>query len=73
MKGKVHQIHVKDLATDGGDTEIGTGILPWNKILRACKVAGTKDLIVEMDSPRITPFGSAKLSLENLKTLLSEL
>ncbi|HWP30784.1 MAG TPA: sugar phosphate isomerase/epimerase [Fimbriimonadales bacterium] len=73
MKGKVHQIHAKDLAQDGSDTEIGTGTLPWNKILRACKVAGTKDLIVEMDFPKLAPFVSAKLSLENLKKFIAEI
>lgn len=69
LKDRVKFLHVKDL--DPGppprDTEVGSGIIQWNRVYDAAKEAGVKWLIVERDNPIGSGFDSIKKSLEYLK------
>jgi sugar phosphate isomerase/epimerase len=69
LKGRVKLVHVKDL--DPGppprDTEVGSGILQWPAIYKACEEAGVEHLIVERDKPEPPSIESIKKSLAFLK------
>ena len=72
FKNRAPLVHLKDMAVDRGnpvDAEIGEGNLDWIDILRACKDAGTKWLVVEQDNPRRDPMDSVAISYANLARL----
>lgn len=72
-EGRVPLVHLKDMAVDSGnpfDAEVGEGNLNWPDILKACREAGTKWLIVEQDAPRRDPMESVALSYANLSRLM---
>jgi len=69
-KGRVSQVHFKDMGIIKNQQvmpPIGDGNLNWERIIKACKKAKVKYVLVEMDSPTIDPFEALKKSLENLK------
>jgi sugar phosphate isomerase/epimerase len=70
--GRIESIHVKDLAEDGDDIEFGHGVIDWKNVLSAAKDADVRTLVVEMDTPRMKPFDSARESLANLRRLLAD-
>jgi sugar phosphate isomerase/epimerase len=67
---KLSSLHCKDLAEDGGDIEIGYGVLKWHDILAAVNRVGAKLLVLEMDNPRMEPMESARVCLENMERIL---
>jgi len=74
MKGRMDQVHFKDLAIVEGKpvtAEVGAGNLNWPAIIKACAVAGVKHYIVEQDNCPVTknPFKSIEISLKNLRKL----
>ncbi len=73
LSGRLPSIHCKDFGADGADIELGDGILDFVQILKAAEKAGTKTLVVEMDTPRLSPMESAAKSLTGLKTALQSL
>ena len=42
-------VHLKDMARDGATVELGAGVLPMERIVRAALSAGAKHLFVEQD------------------------
>ena len=74
-RDRVPLVHLKDLAISKGDpvdAEIGEGNLAWPAILKACRDAGTRWLIVEQDNPRRDPLEAIANSYRNLKRLVAE-
>jgi sugar phosphate isomerase/epimerase len=72
---RVPLVHLKDMAVDRGqpvDAEIGEGNLDWFEILKACRDAGTRWLVVEQDKPRRDPMESVAISYANLSKLVTE-
>ena len=68
-KGRVSQVHFKDMGIIKNQQvmpPIGNGNLNWEKIIKACKKAKVKYVLIEMDRPTIDPFEALKISLENL-------
>lgn len=65
--GQVSHLHFKD-HKDGKDTEVGSGDLNWDDIIKACKVSKTQYAIIEHDNPTIDPVESVRQSLEFLKS-----
>jgi len=73
LTGRLPSIHCKDYGADGADIELGDGILDFVQILEAARKAGTKTLVVEMDTPRLAPMDSAAKSLAGLRAALQRL
>jgi sugar phosphate isomerase/epimerase len=74
FKDRVPLVHLKDMAIlrgDPVDAEIGEGNLDWVEILRACRDAGTRWLVVEQDDPRRDPLEAVAISHRNLTALMS--
>ena len=78
--GRVPLVHLKDkgfgLATQYTEQvppntfkEVGTGMLDWKLILKACAAAGVKHYIVEQDQTRGNPVDSLRVSYNNLRAL----
>ncbi len=68
--GRCSQIHFKDMGIQEHKQvmpPIGEGNLNWERILSACKKAGSKYAIIEMDRPTIDGFEAFKISLENMQ------
>lgn len=72
LHGRLPSIHCKDLGADGVDIELGDGVLDFAEILRAAERAGTRTLVVEMDTPRLEPMESARRSLIGLQKVLED-
>ena len=70
LSGRVPLIHLKDMAADGRQTEVGEGILDWPAILSACRGAGTEWLVVEQDEGDRDPMESLEISYQNLVAML---
>jgi sugar phosphate isomerase/epimerase len=79
-KGRVPLVHLKDEAfgtpvqfTENvkphAFKEVGTGILDFGSILRACETAGVKHYIVEQDQTPGNPIDSLRISYNNLRAL----
>ena len=72
LKGRMHIVHLKDLAMDGGTqlfAEVGEGNLEWPEILAACRQAGVEWYIVEQDRCQGDPFESLGISFNNLRAM----
>ncbi|TVY11126.1 sugar phosphate isomerase/epimerase family protein [Paenibacillus cremeus] len=67
-KGMVPLIHVKDMDTGGGFTEVGRGTIDWPSIFGILKATGVKYYFVEQDESA-HPLESAQMSLEYLKSI----
>lgn len=74
MKGRLDQVHLKDWGVKDDQVvwrAIGEGGIDWPAVFKACKIAGTRDFIVEQDSCPITndPFLSLAVSRKNIKAM----
>ena len=74
MAGRVPLLHMKDVGSgpDGPTVEVGQGILDWDAILAAARVAGTQWLITEQDVCQRPPLESAEMSLRFLAEKLGQ-
>ncbi len=70
LAGRVPLVHLKGMAADGRQTEVGEGILAWPAILEACGEAGTEWLVIEQDETDRDPMDSLEISYRNLTRLL---
>jgi sugar phosphate isomerase/epimerase len=61
-------VHLKDLGADGATVEMGAGILPMERIVRAALAAGAKHLFVEQDTSA-DPLNSIAVSWRFLRGL----
>jgi sugar phosphate isomerase/epimerase len=68
--GRFPLVHVKDMAKDGGITEVGRGTIDFGRILRV-DAAGIAHAFVEQDNPA-SPFESIRTSFRNLARILHE-
>ncbi len=56
-RGRMPLVHVKDIAPAGqnldedGWADVGTGVLPWADLWRACVAAGAEIMVAEHDNP----------------------
>lgn len=56
------QAHFKDMDAEGEFTEVGSGSLDWDAIIRAGKEMGLRYAIIENDQPKIDPLESVAKS-----------
>ncbi len=63
--------HVKDMDNTEKKhfTEVGNGVINFNRIFKASQKAGLKYYIVEQDETQGDPFESIKTSIKNVKKL----
>jgi sugar phosphate isomerase/epimerase len=61
-------VHLKDLASDGSTSEVGGGVLAFERIIRAALLGGVKHLFVEQDTSA-DPLSSVGASLAFLERL----
>ncbi|HEY7026787.1 MAG TPA: sugar phosphate isomerase/epimerase [Gemmatimonadales bacterium] len=66
--GRFHMVHVKDMATDGTQAIVGTGVIDWKAIIAAADKAGVKHYFVELDDP-VNPIAFARSSYDYLREL----
>ena len=67
-KGRVRQIHLKDMdPTDGSFTEVGAGLIDLPAVFQAAQEAGAQWMIYEQDRCKRPPLESAKITIENLR------
>jgi len=71
LSGRVPLVHLKDMSAEGGQTEVGLGVLDWPAILAACRDSGTEWLVVEQDETDGDPLKSLEISYRNLTGLLA--
>ena len=70
----VASAHVKDIAPEGqnldqdGWADVGSGVLDWRDLWRACRQAGAQWMVVEHDKPA-DPAASARASYDYLAAL----
>lgn len=73
-RSKITAAHVKDIAPPGqnedqdGWTDVGSGVLDWRDLWRACRQAGAEWMVVEHDKPA-DPGQTARASFAFLKTI----
>ncbi|PVE22050.1 xylose isomerase [Microvirga sp. KLBC 81] len=73
-RSKITAAHVKDIAPLGqnedqdGWTDVGSGILNWHDLWRACREAGAQWMVVEHDKPA-DPEKTARASFAFLRTI----
>jgi len=68
-KERVSQVHFKDMGIIKNQQvmpPIGNGNLNWERIIKICKKAKVKYVLVEMDRPTCDPFEALKISFDNL-------
>lgn len=71
---RVSSAHVKDLAPPGGNpdeggwADVGSGVLDWPDLWRACRAAGAEPMVVEHDAPR-DPAASVRRSRDYIAGL----
>ncbi len=69
--GRVPQIHLKDMNTEGDFSEIGTGVIDVPGVLDVAKEIGAQWIIYEQDRCAGAEIDSARTSIRNLKSALS--
>lgn len=73
-RSKITAAHVKDIAPPGqnedqdGWTDVGSGVLDWRDLWRACRQAGAEWMVVEHDKPA-DPGQTARASFAFLKNI----
>jgi sugar phosphate isomerase/epimerase len=73
-RGRVTSAHVKDLAPPGqnqdedGWADVGSGVLDWRDLWRACRDAGARWMVVEHDKPS-DPARTARASFAFLSSM----
>jgi sugar phosphate isomerase/epimerase len=50
--GRFRLVHVKDMATDGSQVNVGDGVIPWPALLHTARQAGVAHFFLEHDEPR---------------------
>ena len=74
-RGRIKQVHVKDLDVSGGFTDPGAGLIDFGRIFEHSREAGLVEYIVERDdagSPPRTPeqaLDTARVGYEFLRRL----
>ncbi|MDQ3694017.1 MAG: sugar phosphate isomerase/epimerase [Chloroflexota bacterium] len=74
LSGRVPLVHLKDFTgetTAESAAPVGTGSLPWPRLIDAANAAGTVWGIVEQDFPK-DPFADVATSLANARKLLAQ-
>jgi len=69
--GRASEVHFKDMGIENGKQTmppIGAGNLNWPAIVAACRTAGTRFALVEMDTWTIEPFEAVRISFENMRS-----
>lgn len=70
LRGRLAAVHLKDKEVVAGDgpvmAPVGEGNLDWDRILEACRRAGTEFYIVEQDDYRRDPFDCLRSSYRYL-------
>jgi sugar phosphate isomerase/epimerase len=66
--GRFHMLHLKDMATDGSMTGVGTGKIDWKPILAASGKAGVRHYFAELDDP-VNPISFARASYDFLREI----
>ena len=69
MAGRVKLIHLKDMAPDGGMTDVGSGTFDFAALIQAAEAAGAEHYFVEHDFPPAPWWPSVEASLGHLRTL----
>lgn len=64
---RIKILHIKDMDQDKKMTEVGTGIIDYQKLYNIADKAGFEWHIVEQDNIYIDPFESIKISANNLQ------
>jgi sugar phosphate isomerase/epimerase len=66
--GRFHMLHLKDMATDGSMTTVGTGKIDWKPIFAASGKAGVRHYFAELDDP-LNPISFARASYDFLREI----
>jgi sugar phosphate isomerase/epimerase len=66
--GRYVSVHVKDMDATGRMTEVGSGVLSFQRYLAAARLAGVRHFFVEHDNPA-DPFASVETSYRYLSSL----
>lgn len=69
FNGRLPLIHLKEMAADKTNVDIGKGILDFVDIIRTARDLGTKVFIVEQESSEIDSMTSAKCNVEYLSEM----
>ena len=67
--GRFPLLHIKDMAPDGGFADLGTGTIDFARSFRRASQGGVKHYFYEQDVTPGSPFDSAKVGYEYLKSL----
>lgn len=69
LKDRVRLLHLKDIAADGGMTDVGSGTLNFPALIAAAEATGVEHFFVEHDFPPKPYWSSVEASLGYLRTL----
>lgn len=69
MADRVKLIHLKDAASDGKMTDVGSGLLDFPALIKASEESGVEHFFVEHDFPPAPYWPSVEASLAYLRTL----
>lgn len=64
--GRCPLVHVKDFDADNAQTEVGTGMLDLEGVVRTCHEVGVEWMIIETEEYRMKPIDSVRVGYENL-------
>ena len=67
--GRFPMLHIKDMSPDRGFADVGKGTIDFKRIFRRAGPAGVKHYFYEQDETPGSPFDSAKISYDYLKSL----
>lgn len=67
-RDRIALVHFKDLGADGTTVEVGSGVLPMERIVRTALLSGVRHLFVEQDDST-DPFASVAKSFQFLDRL----
>ena len=67
--GRFPLLHIKDMSPDRGFADLGKGTLDFKRVFRRAGQAGVKHYLYEQDETPGSPFDSAKVGYEYLKSL----
>lgn len=65
-RGRFRLVHVKDMAADGSQTDVGAGTTDWAAILKAARRAGVRHWFIEIDDSK-DPLAFARVSHRYLR------
>jgi len=67
--GRFPMLHIKDMSSDLGFADLGKGTIDFKRIFRRAGQAGAKHYLYEQDVTPGSPFDSAKVGYDYLKSL----